>query len=113
MMHDVKIKHAHLATPVVEVDGENIASQLEALQLTLAANQPATLTLEARSKAFEFEGAVEVQVIDPEHDRKAIVAFLDEVDGAWLEEAVANDPAMGEGVGTCALRLLKQRAREA
>jgi hypothetical protein len=111
-MRNVKITHDTFNTPTVEVDGEDLAPHLRALQLNMTEGDRPLLILEGRPGKFEYEGEARVEIVDPEQQRKLVLDFLENVDSRWLDEAMLNDVTLDVGVGAGALRILVKHARE-
>lgn len=111
-MKNVHVRHSPLSAPVVSIDGEDISSQLAALQLTLGDGLEPRLLIEGKPGGFQFDGDAQVDVLDPERDKRAIVEFLESIEPHWLEETILDGNSMNDGIGSSVLRALAKRAQD-
>ncbi|MEV0503355.1 hypothetical protein AB0I84_37965, partial [Streptomyces spectabilis] len=74
---------------VVEVDGHDVASAVEAYRITQTAEKGPEVTLYVRQgwHGVEFHGLAEV-LVEPADVREVVIGFLDAVDWRRLDEAV-------------------------
>ncbi|ANZ20187.1 hypothetical protein O1L44_32060 [Streptomyces noursei] len=74
---------------VIEIDGRDVASAVEAYRITQTVNEgpEATLYVKQGWRGMEFEGLAEV-FVEPADVRHVVIGFLDAVDWRKLDEAV-------------------------
>ncbi|MGG2460559.1 hypothetical protein ACO0M4_12170 [Streptomyces sp. RGM 3693] len=74
---------------VIEIDGRDVASAVEAYRITQTVDGGPEVTLYVRRgwRGMEFEGLAEV-FVEPADVRHVVVGFLDAVDWRKLDEAV-------------------------
>ncbi|MCX4666457.1 hypothetical protein OG453_07215 [Streptomyces sp. NBC_01381] len=76
---------------VIEIDGHDVASAVEAYRITQTVDEGPEVTLYVQQgwKGVEFEGLAEV-VVEPADVRHVVIGFLDAVDWQKLDEAVLD-----------------------
>ncbi|SHN07968.1 hypothetical protein [Streptomyces yunnanensis] len=74
---------------IIEVDGRDVASAVEAYRITQTVDEGPEVTLYVQQdwKGMEFKGLAEV-VVEPADVRHVVMGFLDAVDWQKLDEAV-------------------------
>ncbi|MFH8410555.1 hypothetical protein ACH4FX_38140 [Streptomyces sp. NPDC018019] len=87
--HHVRISAAPEQPAVIEIDGRDVASSVEAYRITqtVAEGPEVTLYVAQGWNGVRFEGLADV-VIEPAAVRQVVVGFLDAVDWRKLDEAV-------------------------
>ncbi|MEV0446280.1 hypothetical protein AB0I46_46050, partial [Streptomyces spectabilis] len=87
--HRVRISARPEKPAVVEVDGHDVASAVEAYRITQTADEAPEVTLYVRQgwPGVEFDGLAEV-LVEPADVREVVIGFLDAVDWRRLDEAV-------------------------
>lgn len=110
-MRRVTIKGDRTAGYETCIDGLDISDQLHGLQLVLGGGQPPVVTVSTGAGRVEFEGDATVIVEDPEAEKRAILAFLDNIDPVGLEEAMLGGD-MGSSPAQMALSTLRRLAIE-
>jgi hypothetical protein len=93
------------------VDGVDVSSTLNGLQLRLGDGGPPELVLSVNTGRIEVEAEATITVIDPGAELRAILEFLDSVNSAVLEEQMLGGD-MGSGPAEMAIRSLKDAARQ-
>ncbi|MFF0741525.1 hypothetical protein ACFYVL_14110 [Streptomyces sp. NPDC004111] len=97
----VKISASQRDGAVIEIDGHNVASAVEAYRITQTVDEGPEVTLYVQSgwHGLDFDGFAEVTV-EPADLRHVVIGFLDSVDAAKLDAAVLDrddlDGAPGE-----------------
>ncbi|MFI1205773.1 hypothetical protein ACH4VR_41220 [Streptomyces sp. NPDC020883] len=88
-VHRVRIAACPETDLVVEIDGRDVASAVEAYRITQTVDEGPQVTLYVQQgwRGMEFEGLAEVFVA-PANVRHVVVGFLDAVDWRKLDEAV-------------------------
>lgn len=76
---------------VIEIDGHDVASVVEAYRITQTVDEGPEVTLYVQQgwRGMEFDGLAEVSV-EPADVRHVVVGFLDAVDWQKLDEAVLD-----------------------
>ncbi|MEU1015355.1 hypothetical protein [Streptomyces sp. NPDC005898] len=76
---------------VIEVDGHDVASAVEAYRITQTADEGPEITLYVQQgwRGTQFDGMAEV-VVAPADVRHVVIGFLDAVDWQQLDEAVLD-----------------------
>ncbi|MFG2684346.1 hypothetical protein [Streptomyces sp. NPDC048392] len=76
---------------VIEIDGHDVASAVEAYRITQTVDEDPEVTLYVQQgwKGVEFNGLAEV-VVEPADVRHVVIGFLDAVDWQKLDEAVLD-----------------------
>ncbi|WP_399932194.1 hypothetical protein [Streptomyces kanamyceticus] len=76
---------------VVEIDGHDVASAVEAYRITQTVDEGPEVTLYVQRgwQGTQFDGMAEV-VVEPADVRHVVIGFLDAVDWRQLEEAVLD-----------------------
>ncbi|MGB8944981.1 MAG: hypothetical protein WCD21_32830 [Streptomyces sp.] len=76
---------------VIEIDGHNVASAVEAYRITQTVDEGPEITLYVQHgwRGIEFDGLAEV-VVEPADVRHVVIGFLDAVDWQKLDEAVLD-----------------------
>ncbi|MBK3575989.1 hypothetical protein JHN63_19635 [Streptomyces sp. MBT65] len=76
---------------VIEIDGHDVASAVEAYRITQTVDEGPEVTLYVQQgwKGMEFDGLAEV-VVEPADVRHVVIGFLDAVDWQKLDEAVLD-----------------------
>ncbi|MCX5206752.1 hypothetical protein OG897_35775 [Streptomyces sp. NBC_00237] len=94
---------------VIEVDGHNVASAVEAYRITQTVDEGPELTLYVQSgwKGLEFDGLADV-VVEPAGVRQVVIGFLDSVDAAKLDAAVLDRDDLDGAPGELTRGLLAQ-----
>ncbi|MEU7158489.1 hypothetical protein [Streptomyces chrestomyceticus] len=87
--HRVRISAVPEQPAVIEIDGRDVASSVEAYRITQTMDEDPEVTLYvARGwNGVRFEGLADV-VVEPADVRQVVVGFLDAVDWRKLDEAV-------------------------
>lgn len=97
----VRIAAAPNEGAVIEIDGHDVASAVEAYRITQTVDEGPEVTLYVQQgwRGMEFDGLAEV-VVEPADMRHVVIGFLDAVDWRRLDEAVLErsdlDGAPGE-----------------
>lgn len=94
------------------IDGVDVSSTLNGLQLSVGDGGPPQLILSANTGRIEIEAEATITVIDPTAELRAILEFLNSVNPAVLEEQMLGGD-MGTGPAEMALQALKTAARKA
>ncbi|MGV2916250.1 hypothetical protein [Streptomyces alfalfae] len=76
---------------VIEVDGHDVASAVEAYRITQTVDEGPEITLYVQQgwRGTQFDGMAEV-VAEPADVRHVVIGFLDAVDWRQLDEAVLD-----------------------
>ncbi|MFJ6661372.1 hypothetical protein ACIQNG_34260 [Streptomyces sp. NPDC091377] len=87
----VRIAAAPGEGAVIELDGHDVASAVEAFRITQTVDEGPEVTLYVQQgwKGVEFDGLAEV-VVEPADVRHVVIGFLDAVDWQKLDEAVLD-----------------------
>lgn len=87
----VRIAARPEASAVIEIDGHDVASAVEAYRITQTVDEGPEVTLYVQQgwKGMEFDGLAEV-VVEPADVRHVVIGFLDAVDWQKLDEAVLD-----------------------
>ena len=94
------------------IEGVDVSSTLNGLQLSLGDGGPPQLVLSVNTGRVEIEAEATITVIDPGAELRAILDFLDDVNPAVLEEQMLGGD-MGSGPAEMTLQALKTAARQA
>ncbi|MGX1668610.1 hypothetical protein [Streptomyces sp. NPDC055400] len=76
---------------VIEIDGHDVASAVEAYRITQTVDEGPQVTLYVQQgwRGVEFDGLAEV-VVEPADVRHVVIGFLDAVDWQKLDETVLD-----------------------
>lgn len=87
--HRVRIAAAPGEGAVIEIDGHDVASAVEAYRITQTVDEGLEVTLYVQQgwKGMQFEGLAEV-LVEPADVRHVVMGFLDSVDWQQLDDAV-------------------------
>ncbi|WP_159053440.1 hypothetical protein [Streptomyces regalis] len=85
----VRITGAPGEGAVIEIDGHDVASAVEAYRITQTVDEGPEVTLYVQQgwKGMQFEGLAEV-LVEPADVRHVVIGFLDSVDWRQLDDAV-------------------------
>lgn len=94
---------------VIEIDGRDVASAVEAYRITQARDEGPEVTLYVAEgwKGVEFDGMAEV-VAEPADLRHVVIGFLQAVDWQRLDEAVLARPDLDGKPGELTRGMLAQ-----
>lgn len=88
------VRHVRIAASsgeaaVVKIDGQDVASSVDAYRITQTVDEGPEVTLYVAEgwRGLEFDGLAEV-IVEPADVRHVVVGFLDAVDSRRLDEAV-------------------------
>ncbi|MEV6840313.1 hypothetical protein AB0N17_38445 [Streptomyces sp. NPDC051133] len=97
-VHRVRIAASPDEAAVIEVDGHDVASSVEAYRITQTVDEGPEVTLYVAQgwQGLEFDGLADV-VVEPADVRHVVIGFLDAMDWQKLDEAVlARDDLDGK-----------------
>ncbi|MFH9426247.1 MULTISPECIES: hypothetical protein [unclassified Streptomyces] len=107
--HRVRISAAPERPAVIEVDGHDVASSVEAYRITQTVDEGPQVTLYVAKgwNGVRFEGLADV-VVEPADVRHVVAGFLDAVDWRKLDEAVLGRDDLDGGPGELTRGMLAQ-----
>ncbi|WP_189959277.1 hypothetical protein [Streptomyces alanosinicus] len=93
---------------VIEIDGHDVASAVEAYRITQTVDEGPEVTLYVQQgRGVEFDGLAEV-LVEPADLRHVVIGFLDAVDWRKLDEAVLDRDDLDGRPGELTRGLLAQ-----
>ncbi|WP_433547170.1 hypothetical protein ACQPZG_20355 [Streptomyces sp. CA-294286] len=94
---------------VIEIDGHNVASAVEAYRISQTVDEGPEVTLYVASgwRGMEFDGLADV-LVEPADVRHVVIGFLDSVDAAKLDAAVLDRDDLDGSPGELTRGLLAQ-----
>lgn len=107
--HRVRIAASPDETAVIEIDGHDVASAVEAYRITQTVDEGPEVTLYVQQgwRGLEFDGLADV-FVEPADVRHVVIGFLDAVDWRRLDEAVLGRDDLDGQPGELTRGLLAQ-----